>query len=150
MKTRWARGRSTSGSTGRPGAGLMTEYRRILLDGAAVEVRREGDGLVAGDGRRVAAGGAIRLPPVVPTKIVAVHLNHHSRVAEFGATLPPAPTYFHKPVSALAGHGGAVVRPANCKDLNYGGGVATGTGRPCRGGPAAQGGDHHPGAPERH
>ena len=40
----------------------MIEYRRILLDGAAVEVRREGDDLVAGDGRRVAAAEAVHLP----------------------------------------------------------------------------------------
>src|SRR5215468_3417437 len=95
----------------------MPEYRRILLDGSCVQVRRDGEDLVA-------AAGAVHLPPVVPSKIVAVHLNHHSRVAEFGATLPPAPTYFHKPVSALVGHGGAVVRPANCKYLNYEGEVA--------------------------
>jgi 2-keto-4-pentenoate hydratase/2-oxohepta-3-ene-1,7-dioic acid hydratase in catechol pathway len=114
----------------------MTEYRRILLDGAAVEVRREGDGLVAGDGRRVAAEQAVHLPPALPTKIIAVHLNHLSRVTEFGATLPPAPTYFHKPVSALVGHGGAVVRPANCKYLNYEGEVAIVIGRACRGVPA--------------
>ncbi|MEV6703645.1 FAA hydrolase family protein, partial [Streptomyces sp. NPDC051453] len=31
----------------------MPEYRRILLDGAAVQVLREDDELVAGDGRRV-------------------------------------------------------------------------------------------------
>ena len=58
----------------------MPEYRRILLDGACVQVRREGGDLVAGDGRRVAASDAVHLPPVVPSKIVAVHLNHHSRV----------------------------------------------------------------------
>ena len=120
----------------------MVEFRRILLDGAVVQVRREGGDLVAGDGRRVAAEQAVHLPPVVPTKIIAVHLNHHSRVAEFGVTLPPAPTYFHKPVSALAGHGGAVVRPANCKYLNYEGEVAIVIGRTCRGVPAAQAGDY--------
>src|ERR1700739_1553137 len=116
------------------------EQRRILLRGAAVEARRDGDDLVAGDGRRVAAADAVHLPPVTPTKIIAVHLNHHSRVAEFGATLPAAPTYFHKPVSALAGHGGVVVRPANCKYLNYEGEVAIVIGRTCRGVPAAQAG----------
>ena len=120
----------------------MTELRRILLDGAAIEVRREGDDLVAGDGRRVVAEGAVHLPPVLPTKIIAVHLNHHSRVTEFGATLPPAPTYFHKPVSALAGHDGAVVRPANCKYLNYEGEVAIVIGRTCRGVPAARAGEY--------
>src|SRR5215469_12920761 len=115
----------------------MTEYPRILLDGAAVTVRRDGNDLVAGDGRRVAADEAVHLPPVVPTKIVAVHLNHHSRVAEFGARLPAAPTYFHKPVSALVGHGGAVVRPEGCKYLNYESEVAIVIGRTCRGVPPA-------------
>jgi 5-oxopent-3-ene-1,2,5-tricarboxylate decarboxylase / 2-hydroxyhepta-2,4-diene-1,7-dioate isomerase len=110
----------------------MAEYRRILLDGAAVQVVRDGDDLVSGDGRRIAAADAAHLPPVVPTKIVAVHLNHRSRVEEFGATLPAAPTYFHKPTSALVGHGGAVVRPANCKYLNYEGEVAIVIGRTCR------------------
>ena len=120
----------------------MPEYRRILLDGSCVQVRREGEDLVAGDGRRVAASAAVHLPPVVPSKIVAVHLNHRSRVAEFGATLPPAPTYFHKPVSALVGHGGAVVRPANCRYLNYEGEVAIVIGRTCRGVPPSEAGDY--------
>src|SRR5579859_3333150 len=110
----------------------MAEYRRILLDGAAVQVIREGSELVAGDGRRAPAATAVHLPPVTPTKIVAVHLNHRSRVAEFQTALPPAPTYFHKPVSALTGHGGAVVRPERCKWLNYEGEVAIVIGRTCR------------------
>src|ERR1700683_3674714 len=112
----------------------MAEYRRILLDGAVVQVIRAGDELVAADGRAVAADEAVDLAPVVPTKIVAVHLNHRSRVEEFGARLPAAPTYFHKPVSALVGHGGAGVRPAGCKYLNYEGEVAIVIGRTCRGG----------------
>ena len=120
----------------------MAEYRRILLDGAAVAVRREGDELVAGDGRRIAAADAVHLPPVLPTKIIAVHLNHRSRVIEFGAKLPPAPTYFHKPISALVGHGGAVVRPANCQYLNYEGEVAIVVGRTCRGVPPSQVADY--------
>jgi 5-oxopent-3-ene-1,2,5-tricarboxylate decarboxylase/2-hydroxyhepta-2,4-diene-1,7-dioate isomerase len=119
----------------------MPEYRRILLDGAIVQVRRDDDELVAGDGRRIAADDAIHLPPVTPSKIIAVHLNHRSRVAEFRAALPAAPTYFHKPVSALLGHRGAVVRPANCKYLNYEGEVAIVIGRTCRGASPAEAGD---------
>jgi 5-oxopent-3-ene-1,2,5-tricarboxylate decarboxylase / 2-hydroxyhepta-2,4-diene-1,7-dioate isomerase len=110
----------------------VPEYRRILLDGAAVDVLKDGDLLVAGDGRTISAEAAVHLPPVAPTKIIAVHLNHRSRVAEFGATLPPAPTYFQKPTSALVGHGGAVVRPANCQYLNYEGEIAIVIGRTCR------------------
>jgi 5-oxopent-3-ene-1,2,5-tricarboxylate decarboxylase/2-hydroxyhepta-2,4-diene-1,7-dioate isomerase len=90
----------------------------------------------------VAVAEAVHLPPCVPTKIVAVHLNHSSRVAEFGARLPAAPTYFHKPVSALVGHGGAVVRPAGCQYLNYEGEVAIVVGRTCRGITPEQAGDY--------
>lgn len=100
------------------------ETRRILLDGSPTHVVREGRDLVARDGRRVDAESAIHLPPVSPTKILCCHLNHISRVREFGVELPPAPTYFHKPITALNAHGGAVVRPANCHYLNYEGEVA--------------------------
>ncbi|RSN12566.1 5-carboxymethyl-2-hydroxymuconate isomerase [Nonomuraea sp. WAC 01424] len=110
----------------------MPEYRRILLDGAVTETVREGDELVAGDGRRVAIDEAAHLPPVVPTKIIAVHLNHRSRVEEFRTRLPDAPTYFHKPTSALNSHRGAVVRPEGCKWLNYEGEIAIVIGRTCR------------------
>src|ERR1022692_3335151 len=120
----------------------MAEYRRILLDGAVTPVRRDDGELVAGDGRRVSAAGAVHLPPVTPTKIIAVHLNHRSRVAEFGVRLPAAPTYFSKPVSALVGHSGAVVRPAGCQYLNYEGEVAIVIGRTCRGVPPSQAADY--------
>ncbi|SMC57865.1 fumarylacetoacetate hydrolase family protein [Kibdelosporangium aridum] len=110
----------------------MPEYRRILLDGAVVETVRDGDDLVAGDGRRILAAEATHLPPVVPSKVIAVHLNHRSRVEEFQITLSDTPTYFHKPTSALNAHGGAVVRPEGCKWLNYEGEVAIVIGRTCR------------------
>ena len=58
----------------------ITEFRRILLDGAAVEVLRDGEELVAADGRRVAAAEATHLPPCTPTKIVAVHLKDRKSV----------------------------------------------------------------------
>jgi 5-oxopent-3-ene-1,2,5-tricarboxylate decarboxylase / 2-hydroxyhepta-2,4-diene-1,7-dioate isomerase len=120
----------------------MAEYRRILLDGAAIQVTRDGEMLVAGDGRRVTAADAVHLPPVTPTKIVAVHLNHRSRVEEFGARLPGAPTYFHKPTSALVGHGGAIVRPEGCKFLNYEGEIAIVIGRTCRNVSQSDAGDY--------
>lgn len=100
------------------------EYRRILLDNEPVDVTVDGDTLVASDGRRVEATSAVHLPPVSPSKILCCHLNHVSRVREFGIELPPAPTWFQKPVSALNAHGGDVVRPANCHYLNYEGEIA--------------------------
>ena len=105
------------------------ETRRIVLDGGPTTVQRNGEELVAPDGRRIALDDAQHLPPVEPTKIVCVHLNYESRRAEFQASLGAAPTYFHKPVSSLNAHGGDVVRPPRCRYLNYEGEIAIVIGR---------------------
>ena len=110
----------------------MTEYRRILLDGAAVQTVRDGEFLGAADGRRVAIEDAQHLPPSEPTKIIAVHLNYDSRTKEFMTKLPDAPTYFHKPITAINSHKGAVVRPEGCKWLNYEGEIVIVIGKTCR------------------
>jgi 5-oxopent-3-ene-1,2,5-tricarboxylate decarboxylase / 2-hydroxyhepta-2,4-diene-1,7-dioate isomerase len=113
-------------------ADAVEEWRRILLDGAVVGMRREGGMLVAPDGRRIAPDDAIHLPPVEPTKILCVHLNYRSRAEELRTTPPPAPHYFHKPLSCLNSHGGAVVRPRGCRFLNYEGEIAIVIGRAAR------------------
>ena len=110
----------------------MAEYRRILLNGYPVTVQPEGDQLVARDGRRVDADRAVHLAPVEPRKIVCVHLNYESRVNEYMTKLPATPTYFHKPVTSLCGHGAEVVRPKGCQWLNYEGEIAIVIGRHCR------------------
>jgi 5-oxopent-3-ene-1,2,5-tricarboxylate decarboxylase / 2-hydroxyhepta-2,4-diene-1,7-dioate isomerase len=120
----------------------MTEYRRILLDGAPVQVVRHGDTLRAADGREVAVDDAIHLPPTEPSKIIAVHLNFNSRTREFMTKLPPAPTYFHKPVTALNSHQGAVVRPEGCRWLNYEGEIVIVIGRTCRNVSPEEAGDY--------
>ena len=110
----------------------MTELRRILLDGYPVQVVRDGEELVAPDGRRIAIEDATHLAPSEPTKIIAVHLNYDSRTKEFMTKLPPAPTYFTKPITALNTHKGAVVRPEGCKWLNYEGEIVIIIGKTCR------------------
>src|SRR5262245_10148217 len=111
---------------------LLTETRRVILEGQAVAVRRQGEELLAPDGRRIPLAAADHLPPCTPSKILAVHLNYESRRAEFQARTAPAPTYFHKPVSALNVHGGLVVRPPRCRYLNYEGEIAIVIGRETR------------------
>ena len=120
----------------------IRETRRILLDGNAVDVVRHGEELVAGDGRSVGVDEATHLPPVSPSKIICVHLNYASRVAEMMTALPPAPTYFHKPVSALTAHDAAVVRPSGCRWLNYEGEIAIVIGRTAKNIAPDQAGDH--------
>ena len=120
----------------------MTELRRILLDGFAVQVERQGDWLIAPDGRKVAIDDAQHLPPAEPTKIIAVHLNYDSRTKEFMTKLPSAPTYFHKPITALNSHKGAIVRPAGCKWLNYEGEIVIVIGKTCRNISPAEAGEY--------
>jgi 5-oxopent-3-ene-1,2,5-tricarboxylate decarboxylase/2-hydroxyhepta-2,4-diene-1,7-dioate isomerase len=107
----------------------MTEFRRILLDDHLIQVHVEDQELVTADGERVPVAEAHHLPPVEPTKIIATHLTYRSRVEEFMTKLPPAPTYFHKPTTALNAHMGDVVRPPRCKYLNYEGEIAIVIGR---------------------
>lgn len=111
---------------------MTTEYRKILLDGYPIITVRDGEELHTRDGRSISVDDAVHLPPVSPTKIVCVHLNYHSRVDEFITKLPPAPTYFHKPLTALNSHNGDIVRPQRCKWLNYEGEIAIVIGKHCR------------------
>lgn len=120
----------------------MKEYRRILLAGAVTETERDGDHLVARDGRRVAIKDAHHLPPVQPGKIIAVHLNHVSRVHEFQIKLSATPTYFQKPTTSLNSHNGDIVRPKGCKWLNYEGEVAIIIGKRARNISQAEAGDY--------
>ena len=120
----------------------MAEFRRILLDGYPTQVTRDGEHLVAGDGRRVAISDALHLPPVEPTKIIAVHLNYDSRTKEFMTKLPAAPTYFQKPVTAMNSHNAAVVRPQGCKWLNYEGEIVIVIGKTCRNISQAEAGEY--------
>ena len=121
---------------------MTREFRKILLDGYPILTEREGDTLITRDGRSIGIDAAIHLPPAEPTKIVCVHLNYHSRVDEFMTKLPGAPTYFHKPVTALNTHNGDVVRPERCKYLNYEGEIAINIGKHCRNISPAEAGDY--------
>ncbi len=60
---------------------------------------------------------------VRPGKIVAVHLNYHSRAAQRGRA-PVAPSYFLKPSTSLAADGGTVERPAGTELLAFEGEIA--------------------------
>jgi 5-oxopent-3-ene-1,2,5-tricarboxylate decarboxylase/2-hydroxyhepta-2,4-diene-1,7-dioate isomerase len=108
------------------------ETRRVLLEGAIVEVRRVGAMLVAPDGREVKPEQVVHLSPVEPSKIICTHLNYRNRLEELKAVCPPAPNYFMKPPSCLMGHGGVVIRPQGCRFLNYEGEVAIVIGRTAR------------------
>ena len=66
-----------------------------------------------------------------PGKIIAVHLNYPSRIAQRGRT-PEFPSYFLKPASSLAPTGGTVERPAGTELLAFEGEIALVIGEPAR------------------
>jgi 5-oxopent-3-ene-1,2,5-tricarboxylate decarboxylase / 2-hydroxyhepta-2,4-diene-1,7-dioate isomerase len=119
--------------------GPRVERRRVLIGGSAFWGTIVEDGPQAGrlrldDGRMLDPAAATYLPPVSPSKIIAVHISYRSRSIETRNTpMPsPTPTYFTKPPTALNGHGGQILKPADCRYLNYEGEYAVVIGRVCR------------------
>lgn len=113
----------------------MTAVRRVRVDvdGTPAWGRREGDEIVLEDGRRLAEADATYLAPVTPSKIIAVHLTYRSRVDEYKANTPPAPSYFMKPPTTLNGHRGTIKRPHGAEFLNYEGELAVVIGKRMKG-----------------
>jgi 5-oxopent-3-ene-1,2,5-tricarboxylate decarboxylase / 2-hydroxyhepta-2,4-diene-1,7-dioate isomerase len=113
----------------------VTDVRRvrIAVDGTAAWGRRDGDAIVLGDGRTVPEARATYLAPVEPSKVIAVHLTYRSRVDEYKANTPPAPSYFLKPPNTLNGHRGEIRRPSGARFLNYEGELAVVIGRRMKG-----------------
>jgi len=115
--------------------GPRVERRRVLIGGSAFwGTMRDDTTLVLDDGREVTAAAACYLPPVNPSKIIAVHISYSSRSVETRNKPKPTdtPTYFTKPPTSLNGHGGQILKPADCKYLNYEGEYAVVIGKTCR------------------
>ncbi len=101
-----------------------------MVDGSPAWGRLDGDAVSLDGGKRIPIADAAFLAPVEPTKIIATHLTYRSRVDEYGARVPPEPSYFMKPPTTLNGHHGLLRRPRGARFLNYEGEVAVVVGRP--------------------
>lgn len=119
--------------------GPRVERRRVLVGGSACwgTIIEDGDqrGLLKlDDGRVEVPDRLVHLPPVAPSKIIGIHISYSSRSYETRNKAKPTatPTYFTKPPTALNGHGGQILKPADCKYLNYEGEYAVVIGRLCR------------------
>ncbi|HVR53341.1 MAG TPA: fumarylacetoacetate hydrolase family protein [Pseudorhodoferax sp.] len=115
--------------------GPRIERRRVLMKGSAFWGTLQDDGqLRLDDGRLLDAQAQSYLPPVEPSKIIAVHISYRSRSLETRNKDRPSdtPTYFTKPPSSLNGHQGQILKPADCRYLNYEGEYAVVIARTCR------------------
>lgn len=59
------------------------------------------------------------LPPVKPSKIIAVGLNYLDHSEEFGQPVPDEPLIFLKPPSAIVGHLDNIIYPKTGKRVDY-------------------------------
>ena len=119
--------------------GPRVERRHVLIGGSPfwgtmVEGGIDRGQLKLDDGRVVNPAEVTHLPPVSPSKIIAIHISYSSRSFETRNKPKPSetPTYFTKPPTALNGHGGQILKPADCKYLNYEGEYAVVIGKTCR------------------
>lgn len=119
--------------------GPRVERRRVLIGGSAfwgtvIEDGPQQGQLRLDDGRVLDPSTLPHLPPVNPSKIIAVHISYSSRSFETRNKPKPTetPTYFTKPPTSLNGHGGQILKPTDCTYLNYEGEYAVVIGKTCR------------------
>lgn len=119
--------------------GPRVERRRVLIGGSAfwgtvIEDGPQQGQLRLDDGRVLDPATLPHLPPVNPSKIIAVHISYSSRSFETRNKPKPTetPTYFTKPPTSLNGHGGQILKPTDCTYLNYEGEYAVVIGKTCR------------------
>ncbi|MFW6131355.1 MAG: fumarylacetoacetate hydrolase family protein [Candidatus Aminicenantaceae bacterium] len=100
------------------------EYYGILKEELLYPI----DGKVFGDFRihkkGIPAGDVILLPPVIPSKIVAIGANYKDHVLERGRPLPEEPLIFLKPSTSVIGPNDIIIYPKMSKRIDYEGELA--------------------------
>ncbi|MBN1270826.1 MAG: fumarylacetoacetate hydrolase family protein [Candidatus Aminicenantes bacterium] len=74
--------------------------------------------------RRVPIGEVLLLPPVKPSKIVAVGVNYRDHALERGRQLPEEPLIFLKPSTAVIGPQDIIIFPKMSRRVDYEGELA--------------------------
>jgi 2-keto-4-pentenoate hydratase/2-oxohepta-3-ene-1,7-dioic acid hydratase in catechol pathway len=106
----------------------VTKFFRIDYRGTPRHVIEQGTTwrLLEGDlfgryeaGDTIARDGHRLLPPVVPSKIVAIGLNYKDHAAEQNKPLPKEPMMFLKPSTAVIGTGERIVLPAGAGRVDH-------------------------------
>ncbi|MDT0308242.1 fumarylacetoacetate hydrolase family protein [Streptomyces sp. DSM 44917] len=83
-------------------------------------------------GRRVPLDQVRLLPPVLPSKVVAIGRNYAEHARELGNEVPEVPVTFFKPSTAVTGPGDPIVFPAISSELHHEAELAVVIGRLCR------------------
>ena len=89
-------------------------------------------GPVTFTGKRLPISAVRLLPPVLPSKVVAIGRNYAEHASEMGGDVPEQPLIFLKPSTAVTGHGGAIAYPPSSQRVDFEGELAVVIGRLCR------------------
>ena len=95
----------------------------------------EGDiftGLRVHKSQRYSLGEVSILPPVRPSKIIAVGINYRDHAEEFGHEIPTEPVLFMKPSTAVIGHDDEIVYPPSASRVDYEAEIAAVVGKTAR------------------
>ncbi|HEU4687952.1 MAG TPA: fumarylacetoacetate hydrolase family protein [Vicinamibacterales bacterium] len=90
-----------------------------LIDGDVFELASSKQSLEAAARNGVAINPGRILPPVTPSKVVAIGLNYKDHAAEMHKPLPSEPLMFLKPSTAVIGPGEAIRIPPNVGEVHY-------------------------------
>jgi len=72
------------------------------------------------------------LPPVLPSKVVAIGKNYADHATEMGGDVPEQPLVFLKPSTSVVGSGDPIAYPPSSTRVDYEGELAVVIGRLCR------------------
>ncbi|WP_030544541.1 fumarylacetoacetate hydrolase family protein [Streptomyces albus] len=83
-------------------------------------------------GRKVPLAQVRLLPPVLPSKVVAVGRNYAEHAAEMGGEVPGVPITFFKPSTSVTGPGDPIPYPSFSQEVHHEAELAVVIGRMCR------------------
>lgn len=91
----------------------------ILEEGDVVTEVTSPFGTMHETGRKFFLGSLRLLPPVRPSKIVAVGLNYKDHILELGQNVPENPILFLKPSTSVIGPGEPILLPPQSQRVDY-------------------------------
>ncbi|MCC5035725.1 fumarylacetoacetate hydrolase family protein [Streptomyces sp. WAC 00631] len=83
-------------------------------------------------GKKVPLAQVRLLPPVLPSKVVAIGRNYAEHAAEMGGGVPEVPVAFFKPSTAVTGPGDPIPYPSFSQEVHHEAELAVVIGRMCR------------------
>jgi 2-keto-4-pentenoate hydratase/2-oxohepta-3-ene-1,7-dioic acid hydratase in catechol pathway len=104
----------------------------VVEGGDLADIMGHPFGPITFSGERRAISSVRLLPPVLPSKVVAIGKNYAEHASEMGGDVPEQPLVFLKPSTSVVGSGDTIAYPPSSSRVDYEGELAVVIGRLCR------------------